>query len=119
MSYNSAMPRRDKHIDSYEFGSGVPAAASAHVQHRWRKWAVIFAVAVAAGWALNHYQPELVDRWLSKSPVKVGSSKTTVYKWRDPYGNWQISDEPPPDPIRYQTLEYDSNTNVMPIAPKK
>jgi hypothetical protein len=113
------MPRRDKHIDSYEFGSGVPATASASVQRKWPKWLIILALSIGAGWALHHYNPELVERWLSKSPVKVGSSKTTVYKWRDARGEWHITDKPPEAPIRYKTLEYDSDTNVMPIAPEK
>lgn len=39
---------------------------------------------------------------------------TTVYKWQDKQGNWQITDHPPQTGIKYEKLEYQSNTNVMP-----
>jgi hypothetical protein len=111
--------RRDKEVESFEFGSSVPAAASATVQRR--AWPVVITVLVlvaAAGGYLYLYQPQLLDKWLSKTPIDIGPTTTTVYKWQDARGNWQISDQPPPAPTAYEVLEYRSDTNVMPIAPR-
>lgn len=39
---------------------------------------------------------------------------TTVYKWKDPQGRWQVSNQKPPPGTDYQRLEYQRDTNVMP-----
>ena len=44
----------------------------------------------------------------------VKPKTTTVYKWRDAAGNWQISDQPPGNGTEYETLEYHRDANVMP-----
>ena len=47
------------------------------------------------------------------------AGKTTrVYKWRDAEGQWQISDQPPPLEIDYETLEYHPDLNVLPQPPQ-
>jgi hypothetical protein len=114
------MARRDEHVESFEFGSSVPATASASVKRRgWPMIVAVLAVAAAAGAYLYFYQPQLLDKWLGKTPIDIGSRTTTVYKWRDARGHWQISDQPPPAPTAYEVLEYRSDTNIMPIAPQQ
>ena len=76
---------------------------------------ILAAVLTAVVWYVYH-DPQLshkvkkeVNQLLPKQ-----EKTTTVYKWRDGSGNWQITDHPPPAGISFETLEYQSNTNVMP-----
>ena len=39
---------------------------------------------------------------------------TTIYKWRDAQGNWQITDRPPPEGAPYEILKYRSDANILP-----
>lgn len=41
------------------------------------------------------------------------SGQVTVYKWKDASGNWQFSNEPPPDGTPYQTTAVDPNANLI------
>ena len=42
---------------------------------------------------------------------------TTLYKWKDPDGHWQVQDTPPPAGTDYEKLHYRHDTNVMaPVA---
>ena len=49
-----------------------------------------------------------------KQFIPSQNNTTTVYKWRDAKGNWQITDQPPATGTPYETLHYQSNTNIMP-----
>jgi hypothetical protein len=40
--------------------------------------------------------------------------QTTLYKWQDADGQWQVSDKKPPAGVDYKVLHYDRNTNVLP-----
>jgi hypothetical protein len=85
-------------------------------QLRMKKYLVILAaILTAVAWYI-YDDPELnykVRREV-KQLIPAQETTTTVYKWRDEKGNWQITDQPPPAGIHFETLEYQSNTNVMP-----
>jgi hypothetical protein len=49
---------------------------------------------------------------------QIAPKKTTrLFKWRDAGGNWQITDQLPPDGIDYELLEYREDVNVLPRPP--
>ena len=37
-----------------------------------------------------------------------------VYKWQDKKGQWHMTDSPPADGTKYETLRYHKDTNVIP-----
>lgn len=80
------------------------------------KTALILIVVAALGlgaWAW--FNPEFADQVDgSLRDMNVKPKTTTVYKWRDAAGNWQITDQPPTDGTSYETLEYHRDANVMP-----
>jgi len=76
---------------------------------------ILAAVLTAVVWYIYHdsrLNSEVQKELKQLLPQK--QKTTTVYKWRDTGGNWQITDSPPPAGTRFETLEYHSNTNVMP-----
>ncbi|MBT8447234.1 MAG: DUF4124 domain-containing protein [Gammaproteobacteria bacterium] len=112
------MSQSDRQVKQFEFGSSHPATVTGTVRKR-RWWLVALIVIVAAVVAayVYVYQRPAVDRVLRELPVDLPGQTTEVYKWRDGAGNWQISDQKPPDGIPYETLQYDGRINVMPVAP--
>jgi len=79
---------------------------------------LILAIVLALAVYLYFY-PELLFKAREagkKIPASVGLTpeSTTLYKWRDVDGNWQVSDQPPPDGIEYETHEYPHDLNVLP-----
>lgn len=76
---------------------------------------ILAAVLTAVVWYVYH-DPRLSREVKEEVKQFIPSQEktTTVYKWRDKKGNWQITDHPPPPGISFETLEYQSNTNVMP-----
>lgn len=81
-----------------------------------KKYLVILAAILTAVMWYIYDDPELSHKVKKevKQLIPPQNKTTTVYKWRDAQGNWQITDQPPPAGIRYETLEYQSETNVMP-----
>lgn len=78
---------------------------------------VLFLVIVGLGiWF--YVDPDARRQWLAATPLVPSPEVTTVYKWRDDEGNWQITDTPPPAGIDFETLTYHRDTNVMPLVPK-
>ncbi len=76
---------------------------------------ILAAILTAVVWYVYH-DPQL-SREVQKEVKQLIPSETkttTVYKWRDKAGRWQITDHPPPAGTRYETLEYQNNTNIMP-----
>jgi len=60
---------------------------------------------------LNEYlSPDVKSRLDHIDP----NMSTTLYKWLDKKGQWQVSDTPPPDGIKFETLNYNKDTNVIP-----
>lgn len=73
--------------------------------------AFTFAFVLAAAAGVVYLKPQL----LRGTPLEsyVNSSKP-VYQWRNDQGEWQITDRPPPDGVRYETKRYSLDTNVLP-----
>jgi len=70
---------------------------------------------IAAG-ALLYFKPEyrnVLDRFSDKAlPTAITHNK--AYRWQDSHGQWQLSDSPPADGIKYEIVEYHKDTNVIP-----
>jgi hypothetical protein len=69
-----------------------------------------------------YLKPQYRDR-IQDLSSDIGLSRITptktarLYKWRDASGNWQISDQLPPEGIGYEMLEYREDVNVLPRPP--
>jgi len=77
----------------------------------------LLLAAVAAGYVYIH--PQIRSEVRSKVEQKTrhivsGHDTTTLYKWRDANGHWQLSSEPPPPGTPYETKHYRDDTNVVP-----
>jgi len=76
-------------------------------------WILVIIAAVIGG--LAYWDKDFRNIILESSGQKP--VKSTVYKWRDKNGKWQISSTPPPAGITYTEQEYLHNTNVIPALP--
>lgn len=72
---------------------------------------------VAGGYV--YFNPWVVEPYLKGTPLEVPPRVIRAYKWRDAKGNWQISDRPPPEGTKYETVTVTTDQNVMPLAPKE
>jgi hypothetical protein len=69
-----------------------------------------------------YLKPEYRDRIQSLSS-SIGLSDITpkktarLFKWRDTRGNWHITDQPPPEGVDFEKLEYREDLNVLPRPP--
>ena len=81
---------------------------------------LIILLLVAGGVA--YFKPEYWNR-IQELSSDVGLSQITqkktarLFKWRDAAGNWQITDQLPPEGIDYEMLEYREDVNVLPRPP--
>ncbi len=75
---------------------------------------LVFALAGVAAWLW--FNPDEQRRILADTPLAPAPTTTTVYKWRDANGNWQLGDRPPPTGD-YEVMQYRGDTNVMPAQP--
>jgi hypothetical protein len=81
----------------------------------WLKFAVVLSILAAAGiGSLYVVDPDLGRELLGDTPIAPAPSVTTAYKWRDSKGNWQLTDRPPPQGTPYETLEANSDANILP-----
>jgi hypothetical protein len=48
----------------------------------------------------------------------ITKKTVTVYKWRNPKGEWQITDHLPPEGTGYERLDYHQDQNVLPLPPQ-
>ena len=105
---------------SFEFGSGHPLGDLGTVRAR-RRWLVVVAAVLvaAAGAGYLYYDQALARKLLEDTPFAPAPRVTTVYKWQDVKGNWQITDWPPAGEIAYEVLEYHSDTNVMALVARE
>ena len=80
---------------------------------------LLISLFILIGSGYYAYQRGLLDNYLTPT-VKQKLEQidprmtTTLYKWRDKKGQWQVSDTPPPPGTEYETLNYNKNTNVIP-----
>jgi len=77
------------------------------------RWLIAIAIAVAAAAAYLYFNPDEQRRILTDTPLAPEPAPTTVYKWRDGDGNWQVSDKPPAKGD-YEVRQYRGDVNVMP-----
>ncbi len=76
---------------------------------------VLLAVALVGGIYL-YQNTDLRDRVEGLSSEAGLSKKTTrVYKWQNDKGEWQITDQLPPEGTDYETLNYREDLNVLPL----
>ncbi len=79
---------------------------------------VLLAVALVGGIYL-YQNPDLRDRVEDLSSEAGLSKKTThVYKWQNDRGEWQITDQLPPEGADYEILDYREDVNVLPLPPQ-
>jgi len=81
----------------------------------WLKLLLVAGVVLgsAAGY-LYVINPQLGRKLLADTPMAPPPSVTIAYKWRDKKGNWQLTDQPPPEGTPYEKLEAHSEANIMP-----
>lgn len=77
---------------------------------------VLAVVAGAAAYAWL-YHPEAVRGLVGDTPLAPPPTTTRVYKWQGPAGDWNITQQPPPEGVPYEVLEVRGDTNVMPLVP--
>lgn len=76
---------------------------------------VALGILIAAAYAA--YQNPRMRAYFERETQQVlpkSASEQTLYRWRDQHGQWQVSDTPPPAGIKYQTVHYPTNANVIP-----
>jgi hypothetical protein len=82
---------------------------------------LLVVLLLVAGGVL-YLKPEYRNR-LQDLSSDIGLSRITpqktarLFKWRDASGNWQITDQLPPEGIDYEKLEYREDVNVLPRPP--
>ena len=81
-----------------------------------KKWLLI-TLAILTGAAIALYQNTDVRAYFETKTDQLlpkHSSQSKLYKWRDARGQGHLSDTPPAAGIKYETVEYDEKTNVLP-----
>ena len=78
---------------------------------------LIVIVVFAGGYLYLH--PEISRQLLQSTPLAPAPANTTLYKWRDATGQWQVTDTPPGPGIKYEILHYRSDVNVIPAVKEK
>ena len=79
---------------------------------------ILLAVAVLAG--IYYYQnPDFRSRIDGiSSDAGLTSKSVRVYKWQNDAGQWQMTDQPPPEGTPFETLDYHEDLNVLPLPPQ-
>ena len=86
-----------------------------------RLFLLLILLLLVAGLVL-YLRPEYRDR-IQDLSSDIGLSRITpektahLFKWRDTSGNWQITDQLPPEGVDYEKLEYREDVNVLPRPP--
>lgn len=80
-------------------------------------WLLVLGVVGAGAYLYMH--PDKATEWLQGTPLAPEPEITRVYQWRDPQGNWRITDQPPPGGIEYELKEYRADVNVLPLPKPK
>ena len=78
---------------------------------------LLVIVSIAVG-GYYYYQPETVHRWMRDADLIETPEVTRVYKWSDSQGNPHITGKPPPVGTPYETLDYRSDENILPLPPQ-
>ena len=78
---------------------------------------LVILLLAAGGYIYLH--PEVMRPLLQGTVLEPPPAETTLYKWRDTNGQWQVSDDPPGGGVKYEILHYRSDVNVLPARPEK
>jgi hypothetical protein len=81
-----------------------------------KKWLITGLIVLAGAGYYIYQDPAARDYFKQQSETVLPKTvtHTTVYKWKDKQGHWQITNTPPPEGIKYETVEYRKDTNVIP-----
>lgn len=71
---------------------------------------------ILATTALYIYQDEALQKKLLGKVHQVAPelNKSTLYKWKNDKGEWQVTDKPPHKGIPFTTITSQDQTNIMP-----
>jgi len=78
---------------------------------------LLLVLLLAAGIYI-YLDPELKSQLLNRASGLSQSGTVQAYKWRNPRGEWQITDTPPPEGVAYELLEHHSDENILPVPPQ-
>ena len=83
------------------------------------KYFILLSIILTA--SLYIYQDEaLQDRLMNKiHQIAPEINQSTLYKWKNSKGEWQITDKPPGKDVVFTTITSQDQVNVMPSLPKK
>jgi len=83
------------------------------------KYFILLCVLATA--ALYIYQDEAVQKRLISKVHQVAPefNKSTLYKWQNEKGEWQVTDKPPGKGITYTSITSQDQINVMPGPSRK
>ncbi len=83
------------------------------------KYFILLIIIVTS--ALYIYQDETLQNKLLGKVHQVAPelNNSTLYKWQNNKGEWQVSDKPPQKGITFTTISSQDQVNVMPSAPNK
>lgn len=76
-------------------------------------WMLILLGIISGFGAYFYLYPESLPKWAARTPVGQAMQTTTVYKWKDHAGVWQITDRPPAVGIKYEIQNYSHDANVL------
>lgn len=78
---------------------------------------IVIVLVLAAGASIYVYLHPRLRSGLESQTRRVVTGHhrtTTLYKWRNASGEWQLSDHPPPTGTPYETQRFRNDTNVVP-----
>lgn len=87
------------------------------VRQHGRAWLWLLAALAAGAIGWWYFAPQTLPVALRHAaPVSPSADRASppLYKWRDDQGRLNVTDVPPADGRRYETVRYDPNTNVVP-----
>ena len=81
-------------------------------------WLILLLLIGGAAAVYFKLHPENLPEWAARTGIGKDLQTTTVYKWQDASGAWQITDQPPAAGIDYEVQSHVRDTNVLPLPPK-
>ena len=83
------------------------------------KYFILLCILATA--ALYIYQDETLQKKLLGKVHQVAPelNKSTLYKWKNNKGEWQVTDKPPPKGIIFSTITSGDQINIMPSPSSK
>ncbi len=75
------------------------------------RWLLALTLLALVAWFW--YDDAARDALLGSATDLTGANNTTLYRWQDAQGRWQLSDHPPPG-RPYETVRYPHDVNVIP-----